>query len=75
MNIKIISISAKIISTIKHNRISATEVADAIGKRNVFHGKQPLAHDIHCVGLVRPVFVVSGSKYGIQNQVRTVQAD
>jgi regulator of RNase E activity RraA len=72
---KTIVVARKIIETIKLNRISTTEVADALGKRHVMSGMQPVTHDIHCVGLVRPVFVAFESNYGIHDQVRAVEAD
>ncbi len=66
-------IALKIIDTIKLNRISTTEVADALGKRGVLHGLLPVTHDLHCVGPVRPVFTAFNSNYGIHDQVRSVE--
>lgn len=66
--------AVKIIETIKLNRISTTEVADALGKRGVLHGLLPVTHDLHCVGPVRPVFTAFNTNYGIHDQVRDVEA-
>lgn len=68
-------IQKKIIDLIKRNRISTTEVADALGKRGVLHGVQPVTADLHCVGSVRPVFTAHGTNYGIHDQIRDVQED
>lgn len=66
-------IAQKIIDTIKLNRISTTEVADALGKKGVLHGVQPVTYDLHCVGPVRAVFTAFNSNYGIHDQVRVVE--
>lgn len=62
-----------IIDAIRVNRISTTEVADALGKRHVLHGLKPLTADFHCVGPVRPVFTAFNSNFGIHDQVRCVE--
>lgn len=66
-------IARKIIETIRLNRISTTEVADALGKRHVMAGLQPITHDLHCVGPIRPVFAAHNSNYGIHDQVRQAE--
>jgi len=66
-------IADKIIETIKLNRISTTEVADALGKRGVVDGLLPITHDLHCVGLVRPIFTAYNSNYGIHDQIRNIE--
>ena len=66
-------IAEKIISIIKLNRISTTEVADALGKRGVLEGLLPVTHDMHCVGVVRPVFTAYNSNFGIHDQVRAIE--
>lgn len=68
-------IARKIINTIKLNRISTTEVADALGKRCVLTGLHPITHDLHCVGPVRPIFTAFDSNYGIHDQIRAVESD
>jgi 4-hydroxy-4-methyl-2-oxoglutarate aldolase len=72
---KLTPIARQIIDLIKLNRISTTEVADALGKRHVMGGLQPVTNDLHCVGPVRPVFVAFNTNYGIHDQVRSVQPD
>ena len=68
-------IAKTIIDTISINRISTTEVADALGKRGVLHGLQPITPDLHRVGPVRPVFAAYGTNYTIHEQVRDVEAN
>lgn len=65
-------ISQNIIETIRRNRISTTEVADALGKNGVLPGVLPITPDLHCVGPVRPVFTAFNTNYGIHEQVRDV---
>jgi 4-hydroxy-4-methyl-2-oxoglutarate aldolase len=72
---KTTTIAQRIIETIKLNRISTTEVADALGKRHVMQGLLPVTHDLHCVGPVRPIFTAYNSNYGIHDQVRAVEPD
>lgn len=67
-------IAQKIIDNIKLNRISTTEVADALGKKGVLGGVLPITHDHHCVGMVRPVFTAFNTNYGIHDQVRAIEA-
>jgi regulator of RNase E activity RraA len=69
------TIAQRIIETIRLNRISTTEVADALGKRGVLPGQMPITPDLHCVGLVRPVFTAFDSNYGIHDQVRDVRPE
>jgi len=69
------STAQKIIDTIKQNRISTTEVADALGKRYVMQRLQPITHDLHCVGIVRPVFTAYDSNFWVHDQVRAVRPD
>ena len=68
-------ISKKILDTISRNRISTTEVADALGKRGVLHGLRAMTENHHRVGIVHPVFAANGTNYGIHDQVRSVNSD
>jgi 4-hydroxy-4-methyl-2-oxoglutarate aldolase len=66
------TIAQQIVDTIVSNRISTTEVADALGKRGVINGMLPLADNFHRVGVVRPVFAAGGSNHAVHEQVRDV---
>lgn len=66
-------IARQIIDTIQLNRISTTEVADALGKKGVLTGLLPVTPDMHCVGPVRTIFTAYNSNYGIHDQVRAVE--
>ena len=66
------SIAQQIVETIVSNRISTTEVADALGKRGVINGMAPLTDNFHRVGIVRPVFAAGGSNHAVHEQVRDV---
>ncbi len=69
------SVAQQIVETITRNRISTTEVADALGKRGVLPGLRPMSDNLHRVGLVRPVFTAHQSNYAVHEQVRDVQPD
>ncbi len=55
------------------NRVSTTEVADALGKAGVFPKVQPINLNHFCVGTVHPVFATNHSNYSVHEQIRSVQ--
>lgn len=63
-----------IIRFIERNRVSTTEVADALGKTGVIPGVVPITPDIHRVGPVHAVFVAHNSNYNLHVQAREVEA-
>jgi regulator of RNase E activity RraA len=60
---------------VRRNRISTTEVADALGKRGVLDGVQPVTPELHVAGVIRTVYASDGSNYGVHAGVRDVQED
>jgi 4-hydroxy-4-methyl-2-oxoglutarate aldolase len=62
-----------IIEFLQRNRISTTEVADALGKSGVLPDVRPLSSDIYRVGTVRTVFCAHDSNYALHEQFRTVE--
>ncbi len=69
------SIKNKIIRYIKENRMSTTEVADALGKKGVLSDVSSMLHDIHRVGSVRTIFCANDSNYHVHEQIRDVEKD
>ena len=69
------SIKNKIIEYIKQNRMSTTEVADALGKKGVLNDVNSMLHDIHRVGSVRTIFCANNSNYSVHEQIRDVEKD
>lgn len=67
------SIADQIIATIQQNRISTTEVADALGKSGVLPGLLPQTPDMHKVGRVRTIFTANGSNYGVHDQIPDIK--
>lgn len=67
------SISDQIIAFIQQNRVSTTEVADALGKSGVLPGLLPQIPDLHTVGRVRTIFTANGSNHGVHDQIREVE--
>lgn len=63
----------EIIRYISINRVSTTEVADALGKEGVLFGIMPLADDAHCVGRARAVFTANNSNYSVHEQIREIK--
>jgi regulator of RNase E activity RraA len=63
-----------ILEYIRRNRVSTTEVADALGKTGVLAEVGPLTHDLFCAGPVRCVFTAHASNHAVHEQIRSVQA-
>lgn len=63
----------EIIDFCRKNRVSSTEVADALGKTGVFPNVQPINHNQHMVGLVRCIFTANNSNYAVHEQIRNVK--
>jgi 4-hydroxy-4-methyl-2-oxoglutarate aldolase len=55
------------------NRVSTTEVADALGKSGVLPRVLPINYNKYCVGPVRAVFTSNNSNYEVHEQIRDVQ--
>lgn len=55
------------------NRVSTTEVADALGKAGVLPKVQPINFNQFRVGPVRVVFTADDSNYAVHEQIRDVQ--
>jgi len=64
-----------IIEFLQRNRISTTEVADALGKSGVLPDVRPLTSDAYRVGTVRTVFCAHDSNYAVHEQIRAVETD
>jgi regulator of RNase E activity RraA len=62
-----------IIEMIRRNRISTTEVADALGKTGVLPRQMAVTPDLHRVGRGRAIFAANGSNYDVHEQVRHVE--
>ena len=62
-----------IIDYCRKNRVSTTEIADALGKSGVFPRVQPINHNQYKVGTVRCIFTANNSNYAVHEQVRDVQ--
>jgi len=67
------NIEDEIIRFVRRNRVSTTEVADALGKRGVIPGVKPVVDDMHRVGRVRCVFAAYESNYAVHEQIREIQ--
>lgn len=59
----------EIINLIEQNKISTTEVADALGKTGLIPGVTPLTSQQHCVGEVVRVCTYNGSNWPLHEQI------
>ena len=64
----------KIVTFIHRNRVSTTEVADALGKSGVLPGLIPITPDIHRVGPVRLIFTAHDSNFDVHDKFRAIEA-
>lgn len=66
-------IAQQIVETIVSNRISTTEVADALGKKGVLSGISAVTENYHRVGIVRPIFAANNTNYGVHEQIKDIR--
>lgn len=66
-------LEAEIIGYIRSNRISTTEVADALGKKGALVGLQPVNRGKHCVGKIFGIVAVGGSNYFVHKAISSVK--
>ena len=55
------------------NRVSTTEVADALGKTGVIPKMQPINFNHFHAGPVRAIFTADNSNYAVHEQIRAIQ--
>lgn len=65
-------IKNKIIELCKKNRISTTEVADALAKSGVINGLKPINEGHYKVGTVKTIFAANNSNYSVHEQILSV---
>ena len=63
----------KIIDYIEKNRVSTTEIADALGKRGKFSSLNSLNKNIHLVGKIKTIFASDESNYYVHKEIVDVQ--
>jgi len=66
------NIKEHIISFIKNNRVSTTEVADALSKTGVMADVLPVIDDVHEVGPIHCVFTANESNYQVHEEINQV---
>jgi len=64
--------SDNIIDFCLSNRVSTTEVADALGKSGVLPRVQPINFNFYRVGPVKTVFTANCSNYAVHEQIRLI---
>jgi 4-hydroxy-4-methyl-2-oxoglutarate aldolase len=70
---KKVSYKSKIIDFCTENRVSTTEVADALGKSGVLPKVTALNPNQYRVGPVRAIFTAHNSNYAVHEQIREVK--
>lgn len=68
-------IKEKIIDFIEKNRVSTTEVADALGKTGALKGVLPIKQNTHIAGSIKCVFTANNSNYALHEQIRDIKED
>lgn len=68
-------ITQAIVDYIKRNRVSTTEVTDALGKKGTFSKLQPINEDQFRVGRIHCVFAANDSNWDVHEQIVDVQRD
>jgi 4-hydroxy-4-methyl-2-oxoglutarate aldolase len=68
------ALADRMVSLIQQNRISSTEVADALGKSGVIPGMNPVTTGRHVAGAVHYVFAHDESNWSLHEQIRDVPA-
>lgn len=63
----------EILELIRRNRISTTEVADALDKTGVLSDALPVIPDLHRAGVGRAVFAAHASNYAVHEQFRDIR--
>ena len=61
-----------IIDFCNNNRVSTTEVADALGKSGVISNVLPLNSGLHRVGKVRCIYTSHNSNWAVHEQIKEV---
>jgi 4-hydroxy-4-methyl-2-oxoglutarate aldolase len=69
------TIEKQIIAIIEQNRISSTEVADALNKKGVIHGLMPVNSGKHITGKVKYVYAFDESNWPLHEQVQELEED
>jgi 4-hydroxy-4-methyl-2-oxoglutarate aldolase len=65
----------EIVSIIEKNRISSTEIADALGKSGVLHGLMPINQSKHVTGKVKYIYAFDESNWSVHEQIRDLEED
>jgi 4-hydroxy-4-methyl-2-oxoglutarate aldolase len=68
-----VSYTDKILNFCIENRVSTTEVADALGKSGVLPKVAPINTEQFRVGPVRAIFTANNSNYSVHDQIRDVK--
>lgn len=63
----------QMIDFITENRVSTTEVADALGKTGALPKVLPLLPNTHEVGRIRCIFTANNSNYPVHEQIKAIQ--
>ena len=75
MKIEEVDYKKEILDYIRKNRVSTSEIADALGKSGVFPGVLPINNNHYRIGEVRCVFASNNSNYVVHEQIRDVKED
>lgn len=69
------SLNERIVKIIQQNRISSTEVADALDKSGIIPGLRPVSPGQHVAGTIHYVFAHDESNWPLHEQIQNVPGD
>lgn len=62
----------QIVDFLIHNRVTTTEVADALGKKGVVEGVQPVNRGHYTAGIIKWIYAYDESNWSIHEQIQNV---
>lgn len=68
-------IADKIVDFLTRNRVSTTEVADALGKKGVIPNLQPINKGIYKAGKVKWIYAYNRSNWSVHDQIQDLEED
>lgn len=69
------SICEKIVDYLVRNRVSTTEVADALGKTGVLEGVMPINKGFYKAGKIKWIYAYDESNWPVHEQIQDVEED
>lgn len=69
------NITDRIVDYLSRNRVSTTEVADALGKTGVLQGLMPVNRGHYKVGVIKWIYAYEESNWPVHEQIQNIEED